>query len=118
MKAIALAASVTLLAPGAFAQTLQYACVAGSTTRAVEVSVPGREERACEVVYRKPQEGVMEQVIWSANFDADYCAPRAEELVAKLRGLGWQCALIEAPEGGAAPEESAAAEEGAAGETG
>ncbi|GAB4524368.1 MAG: hypothetical protein Tsb0010_08300 [Parvularculaceae bacterium] len=104
----AAAVSALLAAPAAFAQTVQYACVSGSTTRAVELSVPGRDGRACEVVYRKPQEGVMEQVLWSANFDAEYCAPKAEGLVERLRGLGWDCAQIETPDG-AAERASAAA---------
>lgn len=106
----AAAAAALLAAPAAFAQTIQYACVSGSTTRAVELSVPGRDGRACEVVYRKPQEGVMEQVLWSANFDADYCAPKAEGLVERLRGLGWDCARVGTPD--AAAERAQASEEG------
>lgn len=111
MRLLMIAAAATLAAPAAFAQTAQYACVSGSTTRAVELSVPGRDGRACEVVYRKPQEGVIEQVLWSANFDAEYCAPKAEEMVAQLRGNGWDCALVDTP-AAAAPRDSAAADEG------
>ena len=47
----------------------------------------------CEVLYFKDSEAPGErQVLWSATNEAGYCETQAQGFVAKLEGLGWECA--------------------------
>jgi len=45
----------------------------------------------CSVVYKKLTEGVEDQVLWTANNDANYCLEKAQGLVDKQTGWGWTC---------------------------
>ena len=63
-----------------------YVCEQGGATRYVEVvREPGF---ACRVKYTKASGATFP---WNARSDADYCRPRAIELVEKLGSLGWAC---------------------------
>ncbi|MEL7030147.1 MAG: hypothetical protein AAGL49_13290 [Pseudomonadota bacterium] len=93
-----------LYASGAAAAGVQYACANGDVTRAVEVQEPGSAGLACEVIYRKPNEGEPQRSIWRASNDVQFCRDKAVELIALLASSGWQCA--ETPTG---PVESEAA---------
>jgi hypothetical protein len=93
-------------------------CVRGDDAiRRVEIAAqsPGQNV-PCEVVYWKDTEqpGVR-KVLWSAETDADFCARKAEELVATLESGGWSCtaggepqsANRQAPPAAASPPQAA-----------
>ncbi len=64
----------------------RYACEKDGVSRYVEVVRDA--EYACRVKYIKPS-GT--SYPWNARNEADYCRPRAIELVEKLGGFGWEC---------------------------
>jgi hypothetical protein len=77
----------------AIAQDQQsYQCTSGELTRRVEIfSEPGVAV-PCEVHYYKDTEAPGErQVLWRAQNDAAYCASKAQEFIAKLNDMGWDC---------------------------
>jgi hypothetical protein len=109
--------AIALLAaaiPGlALAQgTESYQCSLGDLTRRVEIfTEPGRTV-PCEVHYYKDSEAPGEtQVLWSAQNEAGYCQRKADEFVAKLEGMGWDCgaAAMAEPSEPAEPAEPEAA---------
>ena len=60
---------------------------------AMEVQDPSRDA-PCEVVYWKDtEEPGVRSVLWRAQTDAGYCAQKAEELISRLRSVGWSCAI-------------------------
>ena len=70
----------------------KYQCSYGEMVRRVEVAHEPGVEVPCSVHYYKDTEMPGEQqVLWSADSDATYCARKAKELVAKLEGWGWDC---------------------------
>lgn len=70
----------------------KFQCSLGEMQRRVEViSEPGTAV-PCSVHYYKDTEAPNEQqVLWTAQNDASYCAQKAEALVTKLKGWGWDC---------------------------
>lgn len=70
----------------------KFQCSFGEMQRRVEVvSEPGTAV-PCSVHYYKDTEAPDEQqVLWTAQNDASYCAQKAEALVTKLEGWGWDC---------------------------
>lgn len=91
-----------------------YQCSLGDLTRRVEIlTEPGRTV-PCEVHYYKDTEAPgAAQVLWSAQNEAGYCERKAEEFVARLEGMGWDCGAgtMAAPAEPAAPMEPKAAPE-------
>ena len=83
----------TMLPAIAAAQDLgKYQCSYGEMVRRVEVAHEPGVEVPCSVHYYKDTEMPGEQqVLWSADSDATYCAQKAKELVVKLEGWGWDC---------------------------
>lgn len=74
-------------------------CVRDQLTRSVDVvyTQPGQPV-PCEVVYEKPEAGSGVQTLWRAQNEVGYCEARAEEFVAKLEAMGFDCtASVEAP---------------------
>jgi len=70
----------------------KYQCSYGELVRRVEVAHEPGVEVPCSVHYYKDTEMPGEQqVLWSADSDATYCAQKAKEFVAKLEGWGWDC---------------------------
>ena len=70
----------------------KYQCSYGEMVRRVEVAHEPGVEVPCSVHYYKDTEMPGEQqVLWSADSDATYCAQKAKELVSKLEGWGWDC---------------------------
>jgi len=91
--------------PGlAFAQgTDSYQCSNGDLQRRVEILRETAAVVPCEVHYYKDTEAPGEQqVLWSATNQTGYCEQKVEELVAKLKGWGWDCGPSDEPD--AAPE--------------
>lgn len=111
MKKLMISTASVVLASlngGAFAAGSQTACVRGDFTRSVEVVAPGADGLACEVIYRKPNEGAPETRPWQAKFDAKFCEDKAKNLAATLTNAGWQCAVVAAAPVSASPAQVAA----------
>jgi hypothetical protein len=83
-------AVVLLVAPFA-ANADSWSCRQGNNVREVHVERTGDNPVPCQVVYRKLTEGVEDQVLWNAQFDAGYCDSKATDFVAKLESYGWTC---------------------------
>jgi len=72
----------------------KYQCTYGDMLRRVEIAHEPGVEVPCSVHYYKDTEMPGEQqVLWSADSDANYCAEKAAEFVAKLEGWGWDCGM-------------------------
>lgn len=86
-KAIILCLAATLFATPVLASTTT--CTMGSQERVVSVVylVEGQNV-PCEVEYIK--DGLTETP-WSAQNEEGYCEAKAQELVEKLIGWGWNC---------------------------
>jgi hypothetical protein len=96
-----LALLVLVVAAGGWhpARAAEFRCWNGGLERRIELS--GSESTsgwACEVRYWRdataPDGG---RVLWRAQQDADFCAAKARELVARLAAGGWRCDTGEQP---------------------
>jgi hypothetical protein len=69
-------------------------CKNGAQARHLEItSQDPNSDVPCEVHYRKETEQPgHDQVLWTAQNDAQYCKDKATAFVAKLEGWGWSCA--------------------------
>lgn len=66
-------------------------CTQGKATRKIEVSSTDETKKVpCEVKYFKEGDEAG-KVLYNAANDATYCDTKAQELAAKLTGMGWQC---------------------------
>ena len=93
--AIALAA-ITLSGIAAAQDETKFQCTLGDQQRRVEIATEPGVEVPCSVHYYKDSEAPGEQqVLWTAQNDASYCASKARELVSKLQGWGWDCGQSE-----------------------
>ena len=70
----------------------EYRCTLSGAVRRVEVVHLAPAPVPCEVRYHKDTEqpGAAE-VLWSARNEVGYCEARANEFVARLESLGWDC---------------------------
>jgi hypothetical protein len=89
LLALALGASGNAQPAGA----AEFRCWNGDRVRKVELSgADTTRGTACEVRYWRnagaPETG---QSLWRADRDADFCAARARELIARLEAGGWTC---------------------------
>ncbi len=103
-----LAIFLAALVPGlSFAQAPHdYHCRNGDLQRRVVIFYETGVTVPCEVHYYKDTEAPGEtQVLWRALNEAGYCERMAEDFVGKLKGMGWECATIEATEEPAAEPE-------------
>jgi len=71
---------------GAHATDFSYVCENNGLTRSVEVVA--EQDYACRVRYTKKSGTTYP---WNARNQADYCQPRAQDLVDRLVSWGWQC---------------------------
>ena len=70
-----------------------WTCRNADLIRQVTVFYPNAPDQLpCKVYYSKTTENAMPRVLWKAENQVNYCEQKAEELVEKLRALGWQCA--------------------------
>ena len=67
----------------------EVSCTMGKLTRKVYVETSS--ESSCNTVYKKPTEGVGDQVIWSSDYSIENCQQRADRMIEKLSGWGWNC---------------------------
>jgi len=72
----------------------QTVCQRGGVTRAIEIASPGTVGAKCDVVYRKPNEGVTERVVYHADNDYGFCEEKAAGIAATLVEAGWTCAPV------------------------
>ncbi|MEN8141847.1 MAG: hypothetical protein ABFR97_11565 [Thermodesulfobacteriota bacterium] len=87
-------------------------CKKENQTRTISVKFTGQDgTMPCEVVYDKESGS---QVLWQANFEADYCDEKATSLAEKQRGWGWDCQDVEVVAQAAPAASDAAAPEAGA----
>jgi len=95
-------AAALLAAPvGAYADS--WSCSHDNLVREVHIVRTTSEPVPCQVVYKKPTEGVENQVLWNADNDDSYCEEKAKEFVTKLESWGWVCAETIRDEAGTVP---------------
>jgi hypothetical protein len=89
----------------------EFRCWNGELARRIELSGPETTQgAACEVRYwRNADVPGTARALWRANRDAEFCAARARELVARLEAGGWTCSA-DAQAESAAPAPPAAAD--------
>ena len=69
-----------------------YRCTLGDNVRRLQIFYETGVAVPCEVQYFKDTEAPGgRQVLWRALHESGYCEARAQEFVAKLGQLGWQC---------------------------
>jgi hypothetical protein len=88
----------------------EFVCERGGAIRRVEIAVQDEAQQVpCEVVYWKDTErpGVRD-VLWNAQTDAGFCVRKAEDLVSRLEGGGWNCRAGDGQPVEAAPRQAAA----------
>ena len=64
-------------------------CTMGKLTRNVLVETSSGS--SCNTIYKKPNEGVEDQVIWSSDFSTENCEKKADRMLERLAGWGWNC---------------------------
>lgn len=89
-RTITLTSAVLLVLPfSAFADS--WSCRHDNNVREIHIVQETDAEVPCSVVYKKLTEAVEDQVLWTANNDANYCQEKAQALVDKQTGWGWTC---------------------------
>ena len=68
-----------------------WSCKHDNHVREINIQHETTAVLPCSVVYRKPTEGVEDQILWTASSDAAYCEEKARALVEKHVGWGWAC---------------------------
>ena len=83
--------AITLLATPLSAYADAWSCSRGNDVREIHVERATSSPVPCIVVYKKPTEGVEDQILWSANSDDTFCEEKAQGLIAKLESFEWVC---------------------------
>lgn len=89
-------------------------CSAWNVDRSVEVAAPGSQGEACEVIYRKPDENVPDQILWRSSSSVEFCTQKAAELTARLAKAGFDCQEGTLPNGTATTAQESGNPEAAA----
>jgi len=87
-----------------------WSCKHDNHVREIQIQHETSAVLPCNVAYRKPTEGIEEQILWSASSDAGYCEEKARELVEKHVGWGWACEEANAETSSETSDESGATE--------
>ncbi|VAW04762.1 hypothetical protein MNBD_ALPHA05-1542 [hydrothermal vent metagenome] len=95
----ALLASTAVISflPGLAAAQTNHLCTAWNVERSIEVVTPGDDGALCQVVYRKPDEGVANQTLWRSNSSVEFCEDKAQALATRLSAAGFECTQGESP---------------------
>ncbi|NOX81420.1 MAG: hypothetical protein GXP06_00210 [Alphaproteobacteria bacterium] len=97
-KGVLLASTAVIsFLPGLAAAQTNHLCTAWNVERSIEVVTPGDDGALCQVVYRKPDEGVADQTLWRSNRSVAYCEDKAQALATRLSTAGFECAEGELP---------------------
>ena len=83
--------ALVLLALPLGAMADSWSCRHGNDVREIHIVRESSAPVPCSVVYKKLTEGVDDQVLWTAENDANFCDQQAREFVAKQEGWGWTC---------------------------
>jgi hypothetical protein len=83
----------SLMANGAMAEDgPKHVCKQGKAERSVSVNYAEEGKKVpCSVKYKRDSDAE-EKELYKAAAETGYCETKAEELVQKLSGLGWECA--------------------------
>lgn len=68
-----------------------WSCRHGDDVREIHIQRSTSEPVPCSVVYKKLTEGVEDQVLWTAENDANFCDEKARAFVEKQVSWGWTC---------------------------
>ena len=68
-----------------------WSCSKGNDVRELHIERTTTEYVPCNVVYKKPTEGVEDQVLWNDENDDSYCEEKAQGFITKLESWGWVC---------------------------
>lgn len=68
-----------------------WSCRHDNNVREIHIERAGSAPVPCSVVYKKLTEGVEDQVLWTAENEADFCDRKAREFVARQESWGWTC---------------------------
>lgn len=72
-----------------------YECLLGQTKRIIKIDYLQREAALpCQVHYTKDGN---DSLLWSAQYEQDFCEKKAEELKDTLTKAGWSCTRISQP---------------------
>lgn len=92
LRTVIVLVAIALPSVAATQEAGKYQCSYGDMQRRVEIASEPGVEVPCSVLYFKDTEMPGEQQeLWSADNDPTYCRSKAEELVARLEGWGWDC---------------------------
>lgn len=91
VAALLASTAVIFTAPAAAAAETGFVCSTQNVDRSVEVVTPTDGDVACQVVYRKPDEDVADQVLWTSASSVAFCNEKAEALTTRLTGAGFDC---------------------------
>jgi len=89
-RAITLTSAALLAVPFSVSAE-SWSCRHDNDVREIHIVQETDAAVPCSVVYKKLTEGVEDQVLWTANNDANYCQEKAQGLVDKQIGWGWTC---------------------------
>lgn len=68
-----------------------HVCSTDKVDRSVEIILPAYGSAVCKVLYRKPDEGASDQVVWRSNDSMASCEKHAQQLISKLTAEGFDC---------------------------
>ena len=68
-----------------------WSCSHNNLVREVHVERTTSAPAPCNVVYKKLNEAVEDQILWNAAYDDSYCEEKARDFITKLESWGWVC---------------------------
>lgn len=69
----------------------EWTCKRGGIVRKLVIHAEPYGATPCEIVYKKPTEGIPDIVIARALRDFSFCESKAEEVALKLQNGDWDC---------------------------
>ena len=85
------ALAISLLVIPFSASADSWSCRHNNDVREIHIQRDTSAPVPCQVVYKKLTEGVEDQVLWTAENDANFCDQQARAFVAKQESWGWTC---------------------------
>ena len=74
---------IALTATSPAAAQPNYLCTAWNVDRGIDVVTPDDGSAVCQVVYRKPDEGVPDKILWRSARSTAFCDEKAQALATK-----------------------------------
>ena len=91
LNSIGLTIILAVLTLPTTANAESWICEHANLIREINVERENTAPAPCSVAYNKETESLGSKVLWTAQFDGAYCDGKANELAARLKGLGWSC---------------------------